>query len=89
LLAGNWKMHGTATEAVQLATAVADLVCDVEGRDVLIAPPFTALAPVAECLKGTRLLLAGQNLHWEDQGAFTGKVSGPMLRSVGCCCSFS
>jgi len=77
-------MHGTTTEAVQLATAVADLVRDVEGRDVLIAPPFTALAPVAECLKGTRLLLAGQNLHWEDQGAFTGEVSGPMLRSVGC-----
>ena len=84
LLAGNWKMHGTLTEAVQLATAVADLVRDVDQRDVLVAPPFTSLAPVAEALKGTRLLVAGQNLHWEDQGAFTGEVSGPMLRSVGC-----
>ncbi len=84
LLAGNWKMHGTAPEAVQLAAAVVGAVRDVADRDVLVAPPFPSLAPVAERLKGSRVLLAAQNLHWEDKGAFTGEVSGPMLAAVGC-----
>ena len=84
LLAGNWKMHGTVPEAVQLATAVVGAVRDVADREVLVAPPFPSLAAVAESLKGSRVLLAGQNLHWEDKGAFTGEVSGPMLVAVGC-----
>ena len=84
LLAGNWKMHATAGEAVRLADAVVDGVRDVTDRDVLVAPPFPSLAPVAARLAGSRVLLAGQNLHWEDKGAFTGEVSGPMLAAVGC-----
>lgn len=84
LLAGNWKMHGIGTEAVALAGAVADGLRDVADRDVLIAPAFTSLAPVAERLKGSRILLSAQNLHWEDKGAFTGEVSGPMLTAAGC-----
>lgn len=84
LLAGNWKMHCTVTEAVQLATAIVESVRDVTGRGVLVAPPFPSLLPVAECLKGSRVVLSGQNLHWEDKGAFTGEVSGPMLKSAGC-----
>ena len=84
LLAGNWKMHGAGAEAVRLAADVAQSVADVRDRDVLIAPPFTALAPVAEQLKGTTLLLAGQNLFWEDHGAFTGEISPAMLLGAGC-----
>jgi triosephosphate isomerase len=84
LLAGNWKMHGAGADAVQLAAAVADGVRDVTDREVLLAPPFPSLAAVAARLKGRRLLLAAQNLHWEDKGAYTGEVSGPMLRAVGC-----
>ena len=84
LLAGNWKMHGTAAEAAQLAGAVVEAARDVGHRDVLIAPPFPSLPAVAERLRGSRVLLAGQNLHWEDKGAFTGEVSGPMLRAAGC-----
>jgi triosephosphate isomerase len=84
LLAGNWKMHCIGTEAVALAGAVADGLRDVDDRDVLIAPAFTSLAPVAERLKGSRILLSAQNLHWEDKGAFTGEVSGPMLTAAGC-----
>jgi triosephosphate isomerase len=84
LLAGNWKMHGTAPEAAELATAIQQAVSDITDRDVLVAPTFPALAPVAQVLHGTRILLAGQNLHWEDRGAFTGEVSGAMLRAVGC-----
>ena len=84
LLAGNWKMHGTIPEAVQLAKAVVDGVRDVTDRDVLVAPSFPALAPVAACLPGSRVLLSAQNMHWEDKGAFTGEVSGPMLTAAGC-----
>jgi len=84
LLAGNWKMHATAGEAAQLAAAVVDAVRGVDDRDVLVAPPYPSLPVVAERLRNSRILLAGQNLHWEDKGAFTGEVSGPMLASVGC-----
>lgn len=84
LLAGNWKMHGTPAEAVALVDSLKQLVSDVTDRDVLVAPPFPFLSAVADRIAGTRLLLAGQNLHWEDSGAFTGEVSAPMLRAVGC-----
>jgi triosephosphate isomerase len=84
LLAGNWKMHGTPSEAAQLASALRDRLADVKDRDILLAPTFPALPAVAACLKGTRFLLAGQNLHWEEKGAFTGEVSGAMLVGAGC-----
>jgi triosephosphate isomerase (TIM) len=84
LLAGNWKMYGTTAEALRLVDALLALIADVEDRDVLVAPPFTALAPVAQRLQGSGVLLGGQNLHWEDRGAYTGEISGPMLVSVGC-----
>jgi triosephosphate isomerase (TIM) len=82
--AGNWKMHGARGEAVALARAVAERVGQVQGRDVLLAPPFTALQCVAEAIAGTRLLLGAQNVYWEPKGAFTGEVSVPMLREAGC-----
>ena len=77
-------MHRTVPEAVALVDALKPRLGDVTGRQALLAPPFPALAAVAASLNGTRLLLGAQNLHWEDQGAFTGEVSAPMLRSVGC-----
>jgi triosephosphate isomerase len=83
-IAGNWKMHGAGREAVNLASEVAALVADVVGRDVLIAPPLPSLPLIAERLKGTAVRLGAQNLHWEDQGAFTGEVSGSMLTAAGC-----
>jgi len=84
ILAANWKMHCTAEEAEILIGALLPLITDVDDREVLVAPPFTALAAVAACLSGSRVSLAGQNLYWEDRGAFTGEVSGPMLRAAGC-----
>lgn len=84
LLAGNWKMHGTAAEAVALIDALLPLIADREDRDVLVAPPFTALVPVAARLAGSGVHLAGQNLHWEDRGAYTGEISAPMLVAAGC-----
>jgi triosephosphate isomerase len=84
LLAGNWKMHGTRTEAVALASALVDAVGQVTTREVMIAPPFTALEAVAPVLSGTRVHLGAQNLHWETTGAFTGEIAAPMLREAGC-----
>ena len=84
LLAGNWKMHGTAPEARQLVSQLLDLIRGVTDREVLVAPPFPALPVVAELLHGTAVRLAGQNLHWEERGAYTGEVSGAMLVAAGC-----
>ncbi len=84
LIAGNWKMHKTCPEAVETARVLAGMTTDVEGADIMIAPPFPALAPVAEALAGSRIGLGSQNLHWEKQGAYTGEVSADMLVSAGC-----
>ena len=84
LIAGNWKMHGARSEAVALARALAATVGHVRGREVLVAPPFTALEPVRETIAGTDIRLAGQNVHWEPKGAYTGEVAVAMLREAGC-----
>ena len=84
LLAGNWKMHGTRREAVALARALVEAIGAVGDREVVVAPPFTALEAVAQVLAGSRIGLAAQNVHWEAKGAFTGEVSAPMLREAGC-----
>lgn len=83
LIAGNWKMHLTVSEAVQLATAVAASCREIAGREVMIAPPFTALAEVAAAVRNTPVLVAGQNVAWEKEGAFTGEISPVMLRDAG------
>lgn len=84
LLAGNWKMNQTNPEAAELARRLVDSVGDVTDREVLVAPPFTALTVVAEVLSGSRILLGAQNIHPETSGAFTGEVSADMVRSAGC-----
>ena len=84
LIAGNWKMYKTVVEAVGLASAVRDGAAGLSAVDVLVAPPFTALAPVAQALRGSRVAVGAQDMHWENEGAFTGAVSPVMLRDVGC-----
>lgn len=86
LIAGNWKMHGTRAEAEQLLVALTRLVTadDLADREVVVAPPFTALETAARALVGSPIRLAAQNLYWEPQGAFTGEISGPMLKELGC-----
>jgi triosephosphate isomerase len=84
LIAGNWKMHGTRPEALALAEGIKAAVAGLAGREVLLAPPFTALETVARVVGGSRLFLAAQDVHWEPKGAFTGEVSAAMLRDVGC-----
>ncbi len=84
LLAGNWKMHGTRAEAERLLTALKTQIGRPAERDVVVAPPFGTLETASRLLAGTSIRLAAQNLHWEPQGAFTGEVSGPMLKELGC-----
>lgn len=84
LLAGNWKMHYRIDEALALVDELVRLIGPATNRDVLVAPPFTAVAAVAQRLKGSRVQVAGQDLYWEDRGAYTGEVSAPMLAAAGC-----
>ena len=83
LIAGNWKMHKTAAEAVGLVHALLaePLPSDVE---VAVCPPFTALGEVRRALAGSSVRLGAQDMHWEGQGAFTGEISAVMLRDLGC-----
>jgi triosephosphate isomerase len=84
IIAGNWKMNKTTSEARDLATKLIPLVSGVKDREIVLAPPFTALSAVNEAIKGTNLALSAQNLFWEDKGAYTGEISAEMLLDLGC-----
>ncbi|MBU2489927.1 MAG: triose-phosphate isomerase [Proteobacteria bacterium] len=84
LIAGNWKMYKTPTEAGEAARKLAGLVAGVTGVEAMVAPAFVAIPAVARALSGTEIALGAQNLHWEDQGAFTGECSAAMLKDAGC-----
>ncbi len=84
IIAGNWKMNMTASQARELASKLLPLVKDVRDREIVLGPPFTSLAAVAETIKGSPIALAAQNLHWEEKGAFTGEISADMLLDSGC-----
>jgi triosephosphate isomerase len=83
-IAGNWKMNKTVGEALDLVRKLKASIPEVEGVEVAVAPPFTALYAVQKELEGTSIHLAAQNLFYEEQGAYTGEVSPLMLREVGC-----
>ena len=83
LIAGNWKMYKTVAEAVETARELVQFTAAVN-VDVMIAPPFTALAPVADVVKGTSIALGAQNLFWKNEGAYTGEISPVMLSDIGC-----
>jgi len=85
IVGGNWKMHKTVAEARSLALETKHALVNVADRvDVVLCPPFGALAAVGDILKDGKVVLGAQNCHWEDKGAFTGEVSVPMLRDLGC-----
>lgn len=83
IIAGNWKMNKTVAQSVDLAKAVVEAVKNIKKVEVVIAPTFLATAKVADVVKGTNVKLAVQDIHWEDQGAFTGKVSVDMVKELG------
>ncbi len=83
LIAGNFKMYKTVAETVSYVVELRALVKDLRGVDIVIAPPFTAVAAAAEAVKGSAIGVAAQNMHWEREGAFTGEVSAGMVREAG------
>jgi triosephosphate isomerase len=84
LICGNWKLHKTIAESIELATAIKNAVGPLRDVEVAIAPVFTALHAVAKRLEGSSVALAAQDCFWEDHGAFTGEVSAKQLKDVGC-----
>lgn len=84
LIAGNWKMHATVREARDLALGVASGLVGVPDVDVVVCPPFTALAEAGRALAGSLVELGAQDLHWESRGAYTGEISAAMLWDLGC-----
>ena len=84
IVAANWKMHKTIGEAIELAAEVKGHLAEVEGVDVLLCPPFTALKPVGDLLRYSNVKLGAQNMHWVESGAYTGEISPVMLRDLGC-----
>ena len=83
-IAGNWKMNKTAEEGAGLIRELVQELADTDSADVAVCPPFTALAAVAAELRGSRIELGAQNMHWESSGAFTGETSAAMLIAAGC-----
>lgn len=86
LIAGNWKMNTTGSEARALAEAVAEASSGAHGSGVRVAicPPFVSIDTVVAAVAGSDVLVGGQNLHQSDSGAYTGEVSGRMLVAAGC-----
>ncbi len=84
IIAGNWKMNKTLSEAVNLARQLGEKITENEKADVVVCPPFTNLSAVADVIKDTPVGLGAQNLFWEEKGAFTGEISADMLKSAGC-----
>ena len=79
LIAGNWKMHKTVAQAEEFIQALLPRVSSVDGVDVAICPPFTALHAMVDSARGSRVAIYAQNMHYAPEGAFTGEISAPML----------
>ena len=82
IIAGNWKMNMTPSQAKELVTDLIPLVKDA-ACDVVVCPPYVDIALVAELVKGTNIQVGAQNIHWAEKGAFTGEISAAMLKEAG------
>jgi triosephosphate isomerase len=83
-IAGNWKMNTTLDEAVKLAKEIVQKLGTVTDVDIAICPPYTSLHAISQVIIGSTIKLGAQDVHWDHNGAFTGKVCCGMLKSVGC-----
>lgn len=83
-MAGNWKMYKNAGETTQFFEKFKPLVEKSEHCEIAICPPFVNIAAAVEAARGTRIGIGGQNVFWAKEGAYTGEVSAPMLKSLGC-----
>ncbi len=83
VIAGNWKMYKTAGEAAAFVRAFLPLVSGVRGVEIVLAPPYPSIGAVAQLVQGSGIGVASQNVHFADEGAFTGEVSTRMLKEAG------
>ncbi len=83
LIAGNWKMYKTVAEAEEYVQSLLPRLSSLDGVDVALCVPFTALAAMADSARGSRVEVYAQNMHHEPEGAFTGEISAPMLLEAG------
>ncbi len=83
-MAGNWKMHKGIADATALASELVKSTSDMTDIDIAVAPPYSSLAAVRQALVESKIGLAAQNMHWENEGAYTGEVSPVMLKDAGC-----
>ncbi|MEA3285778.1 MAG: triose-phosphate isomerase [Candidatus Marinimicrobia bacterium] len=83
IVAGNWKMHFGSKEAGEFAESLRNNLLDTHGVSVILCPPFLALKTVFDTVSGSELKVGAQNMHWEEAGAFTGEITGAMIRETG------
>jgi triosephosphate isomerase (TIM) len=83
VIAGNWKLHKSNTEAQQLANQIKIRSTDIKNTDIILCPPFTALTVVFDVVKDSAIGLGAQNMYWEKSGAFTGEINAEMIKSTG------
>jgi triosephosphate isomerase len=83
-IAGNWKMNTTRAETTTLLQSLLQATASIEKTTIMVAPPFTNLQIASELLQNSKIKLGGQNIYWEDKGAFTGEISPVMLKDLNC-----
>ena len=83
IVAGNWKMNKTNSEAVKTVTELKEIVNGLNGAEIVVATPFTAISDVVKAVAGANIKVAAQNMHWEEKGAFTGEIAPCMLKELG------
>ena len=84
IIAGNWKMFKTINDGRDLVNSLKRELYDIEGIDTVICPPYTLLTYLADMLSFSNIMLGAQDVHWEDEGAYTGEISAKMLKDAGC-----
>ena len=84
IIAGNWKMYKDVSESIELANGIKRVVYNVENVEIIISPTFVNLSNVCEILIESNIFVAAQNCYWENEGAFTGEISVPMIKKIGC-----
>ncbi len=84
IIAGNWKMYKTITEAIELANGLKRELMDCTSLDIVLCPNYIALEEVQEVVYGTSIKVGAQNVFWQKEGAFTGEVSAAMIKDAGC-----
>ncbi|MBS3819444.1 triose-phosphate isomerase [bacterium] len=84
IIAGNWKMHKTNSEALELVQEIRNAAGELKETELVVIPPFPALSEVKKILQNSPVEVGAQNMYWEEEGAYTGEVSPPMLKDAGC-----